>query len=221
MRNGYVVRESRAFSTAQGPQLVRWGSVFSGAIIALAVFALLDALWLALSFASQVSFVYNNLSWWFAGTAIFCMFLAGLISGVSSGARGVSAGAMGGATTWGLIVIGVGVVVLPTFGIGHIPDAVTAGGRPYHVNYLTYWTSFWSLVIGLGVSLFGGMAGGGVKRRVDLPYVDLQRAEVAPASRVPAVSPAATAAPVTMAAVPTVSGEATTRGPVVYESQLG
>ncbi|HUB69354.1 MAG TPA: hypothetical protein VL984_02935 [Acidimicrobiales bacterium] len=224
MRTTYASHGTRVVTAAQGPQLVRWGSVFSGTIIAIAVFALLDALWLALSFASHFSVVYSNLSWWIAGTAIFCMFLAGLVAGVTSGARGVAAGSMGGLTTWGLIVIGVALVVLPTFGIGHVPNSVTAGGRIYSINYLTYWTSFWGLVIGLGASLVGGMTGGAVQRSVDGAYLDLQRAEVQATSPGPAVvaAPAGAATPVgaTTATVPVVSADGAGTMPVVYERQL-
>jgi hypothetical protein len=189
----------------QGPQLVRWGSVFSGTLIAVAMFALLDALWLALSFGSHVSFVYSNLSWWIGGTAIFCMFVAGLIAGVSSGARGVGAGSMGGLTTWALIVIGVGVFVVPTFSIGHIPNTITASGHLYTINYLTYWTAFWSLVIGLGASLLGGMLGGGMQRNVDGPYLDLDRVESRVVTNAPVAAPVApvtTATPVVTRGAP-------------------
>lgn len=88
--------------------------------------ALLDALWPALSFGSHESVLYSNLSWRIGGTAILCIFLAGAISGVSSGARGLGAGSASGLTTWGLVVIAVGAVVLPTFAIGHIPNTVRA-----------------------------------------------------------------------------------------------
>ena len=52
MRNNRhaMTEEARWVTPAQGPQLVRWGSVFSGTIISIAVFSLLTALWLALSF---------------------------------------------------------------------------------------------------------------------------------------------------------------------------
>jgi hypothetical protein len=178
----------------------------------------LDALWLALSFSSRYSVVYTNLSWWIAGTAIFCMFLAGLVAGVTSGARGAGAGAMGGLTTWGLIVIGVALVVLPTFGIGHIPHSVTAGGRVYSINYLTYWTAFWGLVVGLAASLLGGMAGGSMQRGVDGPYLDLQRIEGQVVTAVPAGT--APAPVVTTTAPGAVSEAPTATTPVVYERQL-
>ncbi|MGH9107519.1 MAG: YrzE family protein, partial [Acidimicrobiales bacterium] len=181
MRDGYAVaQEARVVTPGRSRQLVRWGSVFSGSIIAIAVFGLLDALWLALSFGSQISVVYSNLSWWIAGTAIFSMFLAGFIAGVTSGARGLGAGAMNGITTWGLIVIAVGAVVLPTFAIGHVPHTVTTAGHTYSINYLTYWTTFWSVLIGLGAALLGGALGGSLPRRADVPHLDLQRMETRP-----------------------------------------
>ncbi len=179
----------------QRPQLVRWGSVFSGTVIGLATFALLDSLWLALSFGSHDSVVYSNLSWWIAGTAIFCIFLAGLIAGVSSGARGLGPGSVSGLTTWGLVVIAVGVIVLPTFAIGHIPNRVTVSGTVYSINYLSYWAAFWSLLVGLGAGLLGGMIGGTMPRRVDEPYLDLRPATVLePVAARMAVAPSTTTA---------------------------
>jgi hypothetical protein len=208
-------------TTPLGPQLVRWGSVFSGTLIALALFALLDALWLALSFGSHDSFVYSNLSWWIGGTAIFCMFVAGLIAGVTSGARGAGAGSMGGLTTWALIVLGAGVIVLPTFGIGHVPNTVTVSGHIYSINYLTYWTTFCSLVIGLCASVAGGMIGGGTQRRVDSQYLDLRRMETVTTDQASGTVPVVPApvAPVAQVPVPAGVGTPTATGavPVVYQ----
>jgi hypothetical protein len=219
-----MTEEARWVTPAQGPQLVRWGSVFSGTIISIAVFSLLTALWLALSFGSHDSVVYSNLPWWIGGTAISCMFLAGIIAGVSSGARGGGAGSMGGLTTGALVLLGVGMVVLPTFGIGHIPSTVTVSGHAYSINYLTYWTAFWSVLIGLAVALLGGIIGGTVPRRVDEPYLDLQRVSATTTTPVVPVA-AAAAAPVTAvpASVPVAVGQVavgqdTTRS-VVYQAQ--
>ena len=100
MRNSYGVTSEAHWVSPSSPQLVRWGSVFAGTIIAIGAFILLSALWLALSFANHDSVVYNNLSWWIGGTAIFSMFVAGLIAGLSSGARGIGAGSVGALTTW-------------------------------------------------------------------------------------------------------------------------
>jgi hypothetical protein len=221
MRTTHSAHETRLATTPLGPQLVRWGSVFSGTLIALALFALLDALWLALSFGSHDSFVYTNLSWWIGGTAIFCMFIAGLIAGVTSGARGVGAGSMGGLTTWALIVIGAGAVVLPTFGIGHVPNTVTASGHIYTINYLTYWTTFYSLVIGLCASVVGGMMGGATQRRVDNQYLDLRRMETQVTTDQPTRTVPLAPAPMVPASAPVVAGTATSTGtvPVVYQSQ--
>jgi hypothetical protein len=213
-------------------QLVRWGSVFAGTVVGLATFALLDALWLALSFGSHEPVVYNNLSWWIAGTAILCIFLAGLIAGVSSGARGLGAGSVSGLTTWGLVVIAVGAVVVPTFAIGHIPNAVTVSGTVYSINYLSYWAAFWALLAGLGAGLIGGMIGGAVPRNVGEPYLDLReptvrepvvaRTQVAPSATVSgtATVPAAVpgAASNRMVPVGTVSSSEEATGPYFYEN---
>ena len=173
---------------------MRWGGVFSGTVIGVATFSLLDALWLALSFSSHDSVVYSNLSWWIAGTAIFCIFIAGLVAGLSSGARGLDAGSVSGLTTWGLVVIAVGVVVVPTFAIGHIPNTVTVSGTVYSINYLSYWAAFWSLLIGLGAGLLGGMIGGAMPRSIDEPYLDLRETAVnEPVASRTALAPSATA----------------------------
>jgi hypothetical protein len=176
MRNSYGVTSEAHWVSPSSPQLVRWGSVFAGTIIAIGAFILLSALWLALSFANHDSVVYNNLSWWIGGTAIFSMFVAGLIAGLSSGARGIGAGSVGALTTWALVAMAVVLVVVPTFAVGHVPNSVSVSGHVYKINYLTYWTAFWSLLIGLGAALLGGVVGGAAPRRVDEPYLDLQRA---------------------------------------------
>jgi hypothetical protein len=221
-QHAVVPTDSRWVTPAQGPQLVRWGSVFSGTIIAIAVFALLSALWLALSFGSHVSVVYSNLSWWVGGTAIFCLFLAGVVAGVTSGARGAGAGAMGGLTTWALVVLGAVVLALPTFAIGHIPNTITADGHVYTINYLTYWSAFWSLLVGLGAAGFGGIVGGAMNRSVDEPYLDLQASTgptldmdraLAPATPVVAGPPYLSGQPVASA-----SGEPTRQ--VVYQEPV-
>jgi hypothetical protein len=104
------------------------------------------------------------------------MFLAGLISGLTSGARGAGAGTLNALTTWGLVAIAVAVVVVPTFSIGHVPTFVTVNGHTYKINYLTYWTAFWGVLIGLGAALLGGLIGGVMPRRSGGPYLDLSRA---------------------------------------------
>ncbi len=229
MRRSYAgTSEANWVWPAAGPQLVRWGSVFAGTIIAIGVFVLLSSLWLALSFANHDSVVYNNLSWWIGGTAVFCMFLAGLVAGLTSGARGAGAGSLTALTTWGLVAIAVAVVAVPTFSIGHVPNFVTVSGHVYKINYLTYWTAFWSVLIGLGAALLGGLIGGSIPRRVDGPYLDLSRtttAEAAPTvgtrpQVVEHIAPTATApAPVDAQGatnVPAADTSATT-GPVTSE----
>jgi hypothetical protein len=101
-----------------------------------------------------------------------------------------------GLTTWGLILVTVGLVLLPTFGIGHVPNTVSVGGHIYSINYLTYWTAFWALLIGLGAALLGGVIGGTVPRQVDGPYLDLRREVVREPARAPvAQAPVAQSSP--------------------------
>ena len=118
------------------------------------MFALLDALWLALSFSSHDSVVYSNLSWWIAGTAIFCMFLAGLVAGRQLGCpwprrrqreRPYDVGpGPDRQSAWSSC--------RPSrSAISPIPSPSAA--HVYSINYLSYWTAFWSLLIGLGAGL--------------------------------------------------------------------
>src|ERR1700683_2076442 len=60
--------------------LVRWGAVFSGAVVALALTLLAGTLWVALAFGSHDAVFFNHLAWWFGGTAIAGMFIAALIA---------------------------------------------------------------------------------------------------------------------------------------------
>lgn len=191
---------------SSGPQLVRWGSIFAGTVISLGLFILLSALWLALSFANHDPVVYNNVSWWFGGTAIFCMFLSGLIAGLTSGVRGAGAGAMNALTTWALVSIVAALVAVPTFSIGHIPSHVTVSGHVYRINYVTYWTAFWSVLSGLVASLFGGLMGGIVPRRAEGPYLDLSRTMT---REVPTVDRRLGEQPVRIAAEPAVTAAQT------------
>jgi hypothetical protein len=97
------------------------------------------------------------------------------VAGLTSGARGAGAGSLTALTTWGLVALVVAVVVVPTFSIGHVPNFVTVSAHVYKINYLSYWTVFWSVLIGLGAALLGGLIGGSIPRRVDGPYLDLSR----------------------------------------------
>ena len=107
------------------PQRIRWGAVFAGVVVGLALLALLTTLWFALAFNSDVETVPVNLEWYVGITAIASLFIGGLLAGWLSGVRGAGSGLFNGITMWGLILIvalAVGIPaifnVFPTSGSG-------------------------------------------------------------------------------------------------------
>jgi hypothetical protein len=161
--------------------LVRWSGVFSGSIIGLAVFALFDALWLALAYSSHVAAFYQYLDWWIAGTAIAVMAVAGYIAGVSSSTRGPLPGWMNGMTTWGLLLLAVLLFALPVVGFKSATGNLFVGGHSYVVTFVSYWTAFWAVLIGYGAAACGGIAGGLLPRRLAPDRTVFDREEPAPA----------------------------------------
>lgn len=191
------MRTREAVRTTEGaaPSLVRWGAVFSGALIGVGLMTVLSSLWLALSYNSHQRNISDHLTWFLGGSAILSVFVAGLIAGAVSGTRGPGAGLANGITTWALVVIALVATGLPTaLAVGTI-HPVHVNGTVYDVTAVTYWTGFWSLVIGLGAALLGGIVGGAMPRRIRYQVmtagngaVDLRDEPVVdePAARTPA-----------------------------------
>ncbi len=100
-----MVRDVRA--PGRITDLVRWGPVVAGVVIALGFFALMNALWLALaySFAGGGGWISGNFGWFIGATAAIALMLAGFLAGFLSGARGAGAGILNGLTAWGLLFI--------------------------------------------------------------------------------------------------------------------
>ena len=168
------------------PNLVRWGAVFSGTVIALGFFALVSTLWLGIAYqdADASGWISGNLAWFIAGTAIVSLFLAGLLAGALSGVRGTAAGAVNGMTAWGLLFVASLLTVVPSLaaitnslgaglaaGTNEIGSALgqTGGGLTAASGV---WATFWSLLIGAVAAAVGGMLGGKVKRQVPVAGVD-------------------------------------------------
>jgi hypothetical protein len=157
---GEAVTESRFVAP-----LVRWGAVFSGTVIGLALTLLAGSLWVALAFSSHEAVFYNHLAWWLAGTAIAATFIAAWIAGAVSGTAGIMAGLANGLTTWGLLVLGVAAAGGSALGIYGATRPITVNGVQVAVTTVSPWTAFWALLIGLGAALLGGFVGGAMQRR--------------------------------------------------------
>lgn len=157
------------------PTLINWRAVFGGAVIGIGILVLLSTLWLALAFPSGVSVIEDNLKWFLGGTAIFALFVAGYAAGVSSGARGLGAGLAQAFTLWSLILIAAIAIAIPVMRVFNITFEATnvtdlAGGTTGTVlsgGPVTgpLWTVFWSMLIGLGAAVVGGILGGATPRR--------------------------------------------------------
>jgi hypothetical protein len=75
-----TMRTARHGGTAVSPNLVRWGAVFAGTVISLALFTLVSSLWLGIAYSDSdgSGWISGNLPWFLAGTAITALLLAGL-----------------------------------------------------------------------------------------------------------------------------------------------
>lgn len=146
------------------PQRVRWGAVFAGVVLGLALLALLTTLWFALAFNSNVETIRINLEWYVGGSAIASLFIGGLLAGWLSGVRGAGSGLFNGITMWGLILIvalAVGIpAVFNVFNLGRISAIADGTGLTSSGVNTALWASFWTILGGFLASGLGGMIGG-------------------------------------------------------------
>ena len=167
------------------PQRIRWGAVFGGAVIGLALLALLTTLWFALAYGSEMDTIQTNLEWFIGISAIACLFLAGMMAGWLSGVNGAGSGFFNGVTIWGLMLIATVVVGVPAilnvFNLGlTTTTGDTAGGLLTTSDSTVLWATFASILGGLIAAGLGGMIGGAMTRpanahltdTVDTPVVD-------------------------------------------------
>ena len=158
--------------------LIRWGPVFAGVIIALAFFALMNMLWLAIAYSAGDGWISGNLGWFIAPTAALALTLAGLLAGLFSGPRGKAAGITNGVAAWGLLFVLSLTALVPStvnlttqLGVGLREGNNTVGGSlgtaAGGLNVETaLWVSFCSLLIGLVLAAVGGLLGGKMRRTV-------------------------------------------------------
>ena len=173
------------------PQRIRWGAVFGGAVIGLALLALLTTLWFALAYGSNVDSIRTNLEWFVGISAIVCLFLAGIMAGWLSGVNGAGSGFFNGVTIWGLMLIvtvSVGVpAILNVFNLGVTTGtANTAGGLLTTSDSTVLWATFASILGGLIAAGLGGMIGGSLTRPANAHLIDtdqpvMERETTAPA----------------------------------------
>lgn len=170
MATATASREGEQHLIGRGPNLVKWGSVFAGAIAGIAVFLLLGALWGALAYQDVVStdltasdnvnvdFISDNFEWFLAGSGAFAALLGGFFAGWFGSVRGAGSGMINGFMTWALLTVASVIFGAPSlFGIGG-----TAGADALEFGAL--WAPFISLAVGLGLAMIGGSMGGAAKR---------------------------------------------------------
>lgn len=156
-----------------GRTLIRWSAVFAGTLLGLAALALLSSLWLALAQASDVDVIGRNIEWFIGGSAVLCLFLAGLLAGYLSGVRGVGTGFLHGATIWALLLIvtvSVGVpAILNVFSLGQLTqDAQSTTTTVANQSvYNALWGTFWTILGGFIAAGIGGAIGGAMTRDAD------------------------------------------------------
>lgn len=155
---------SRPATGSPSPQRVRWGAVFAGVVLGLALLALLTTLWFALAFNSDVATIRDNLEWYVGGTAIVSLFIGGLLAGWLSGVRGAGSGLFNGITMWGLILIvalAAGIpAVFNVFNLGRVSAIADGTGLTSSGVDTALWASFWTILGGFLASGLGGMIGG-------------------------------------------------------------
>jgi len=148
--------------------LVSWSAVFAGTVIAIATFGLLVLLWQAAGFASDVDFIADNIEWFVGASGIFTMFLGGMLAAWIARTFGLTQGVLHGLTVWGLLTLAAVTFAAPLANLQGVDavDELTDSQR---------WTAFWSLLIGFGAAVLGGIFGGllphppGGRSRMDEP----------------------------------------------------
>src|SRR4029453_8852066 len=173
----YVDR-NRNSSLPRGRALIHWGSVFAGAVWALAVTVLLSALWLALAYASEVGFVQDNLEWFLAGSAMVGLFVGGYLAGYLPGVRGWGPGVINGMTVWGLILTVSLLIGIPSVlggaaalldNVGGVSRVTGAGGQSLGNEVDPgLWAGFLTALIGFILAAAGGALGGASPRDADM-----------------------------------------------------
>ena len=168
MARDITMGPAQATVRASTRPVISWGAVFGGAVVGLALFALLSTLWLALAFESGTGVVRENLAWFLGGSALGCLFLGGIITGYLAGIRSAGSGILHGWSLWGLLMIvtiAIGIPsVLNIFGLDRVTTGLGTGNVGNVGNVDALWASFWTILGGFVAAGLGGAIGGAVDR---------------------------------------------------------
>lgn len=146
--------------------LVRWGPVFAGTVVALSTIVLLTILGagIGLSAGPTGTDFGSAAGIWSAIVVLIALFVGGWVAAATSAVGGKPEGMFNGVMVWAtLLVIS---LFLTAFGLGALLGAMTqfglfaappAVGGPNLVA--TAWGTFIALLVGLGVAALGGYLG--------------------------------------------------------------
>jgi hypothetical protein len=150
---------------AAGRSRIRWGAVFAGMVMAVALLMLLVSLWLALAYGSEADFIRDNLKWFVAGSAVGCLLIGGFMAGRLSGVPGAGAGLAHGLTLWGIALL-----ISLSVGIPSVINVLNLGRVTTELNNATgviatgvdssLWATFFSIAGALVAAALGGILGG-------------------------------------------------------------
>jgi hypothetical protein len=140
--------------------VVRWGALFAGALVGVAMLVTLMSLWRAIGIDSEVDWVRDNVEWFGFASAVFALFVAGLLSGWLSTVNGPGSGLLQGLAVWGLILAGSIVFDLPE-GLRFFQ----LGAAPFQQETrFDLWATFGSYAGGLVTAVMGGAIGASLPR---------------------------------------------------------
>jgi hypothetical protein len=183
MRTRYATTTAAPAVGSPDPQRIRWGAVFAGAVLGIALLALVTTLWFALAYGSGNDQIRTNIEWYVGISGVVCLFVAGLLAGWLSGVHGFGSGFFNGMTIWALMLIitlSVGIpAVMNVFNLGRVAqfDAETGGLLSTDADNVL-WATFFSILGGLIASGLGGAIGGAFTRPANAHLYDDVRTDV-------------------------------------------
>jgi hypothetical protein len=167
-------------TSGNAARVINWAAISSGALIALGISLVADALWSAAAFSSHNGAFYNHLAWWYGATLIAATLIGAASSSALSVARGPVAGAANGLTTWALVLLATGGVAAVVAVANGTTSALTVGGSTLQVSLGRPYVAFWASLLALAAGFIGGTAGGLLPRRdVASPTMSLGNARPA------------------------------------------